>query len=158
MVVEDADTFGLATLHQLRGRIGRGKDRSYCYLIASAGTERGQERLAVMESMSDGFAVAEADLEQRGPGQFFGVSQHGLPEINVRDLQLTVQVVASAREQAKAVLAEMSKPDPDPAIASLVDVVKSRFGRPFVTAARDSLARSPAVRPRRISGRVLPAR
>lgn len=133
MVVEDADTFGLATLHQLRGRIGRGKDRSYCYLIASAGTERGQERLAVMESMSDGFAVAEADLEQRGPGQFFGVSQHGLPEINVRDLQLTVQVVASAREQAKAVLAEMSKPDPDPAIASLVDVVKSRFGDLFVT-------------------------
>ncbi|MGE5578814.1 MAG: ATP-dependent DNA helicase RecG [Bacillota bacterium] len=133
MVVEDADTFGLATLHQLRGRIGRGKDRSYCYLVASAGTERGQERLLVMETMSDGFAVAEADLEQRGPGQFFGVSQHGLPEIKVRDLQLTVQVVSRAREQARAVLAEMAKPDPEPSIVSLVDVVRTRFGDLFAT-------------------------
>jgi len=133
MVVEDADAFGLATLHQLRGRIGRGTDRSYCYLVASGGTDRGQERLAVMESVSDGFAVAEADLEQRGPGQFFGLSQHGLPEIKVRDLQLTVQVVSSARGEARAVLAELAKPNPDPSIVSLVDVVKARFGDLFVT-------------------------
>lgn len=131
MVIEDADSFGLATLHQLRGRIGRGKDQSYCYLIASEGTESGKERLKVMEALSDGFAIAEADLEQRGPGQFFGTQQHGLPEVRVSDLQLTLQVVSSAREEAKAVLAEVSSPDPDPALINLVSSVKARFGDLF---------------------------
>jgi ATP-dependent DNA helicase RecG len=131
MVVEDADVFGLATLHQLRGRIGRGKDQSYCYLIASAGTDSGRERLHVMETVTDGFLIAEADLEQRGPGQFFGSAQHGLPEVRVSDLQLTLQVVSSAREEARAVLSAALAPEPDPAVMKLVSLVKDRFGDLF---------------------------
>jgi len=131
MVVEDADSFGLATLHQLRGRVGRGKDQSFCFLIASAGTESGRERLKAMETLSDGFSVAEADLEQRGPGQFFGTQQHGLPEIKVSDLQLTLDVVSRAREEARSVLAALEAPDPDAALVNLVSAVKTRFGDLF---------------------------
>lgn len=133
MVVEDAGSFGLATLHQLRGRIGRGKDQSYCYLVAPAGGSSGQERLKVMETLSDGFAVAEADLEQRGPGQFFGMAQHGLPEVKVADLQLTLQVVSTAREEARAVLEWLKSGTPDPEMAALVADVKTRFGDLFET-------------------------
>jgi len=133
MVVEDADSFGLATLHQLRGRIGRGKDQSFCYLVTAAGTESGQERLRVMETLSDGFAVAEADLEQRGPGQFFGMAQHGLPEVNVSDLQLTLQVVSSAREAAREVLASVKEGATDPELTQLLADVKARFGDLFET-------------------------
>ncbi len=131
MVIEDADFFGLATLHQLRGRVGRGKDLSYCFLVASAGTDSGAERLRVMETLSDGFKVAEADLEQRGPGQFFGTRQHGLPEIKVSDLQLTLEVVSEAREEAKSILSALKSPKPDPALINLMSRVKARFGDLF---------------------------
>lgn len=131
MVVEDADSFGLATLHQLRGRVGRGKDASFCYLVASAGTESGRERLKVMETISDGFSVAEADLSQRGPGQFFGTEQSGLPEIKVADLQLSLEVVSAAREEAKRVLAQVEARDAGPSLLRLFADVKARFGDLF---------------------------
>jgi ATP-dependent DNA helicase RecG len=131
MVIEDADSFGLATLHQLRGRVGRGQDQSFCYLVSSGGTETGQDRLKVMETLSDGFAVAEADLEQRGPGQFFGTQQHGLPEIKVGNLQLSLEVVSEAREEARNVLASLDSPSPDPGLVRLLNSVKARFGDLF---------------------------
>jgi ATP-dependent DNA helicase RecG len=127
MVVEDADSFGLATLHQLRGRVGRGKDQSFCFLVSSD-TGSGHDRLQVMETVSDGFAVAEADLEQRGPGQFFGTQQHGLPEIKVGDLQLSLEVLREAREEAKNVLSSLESPNPDPGLVKLFSSVKARFG------------------------------
>jgi len=101
MVVEDADSFGLATLHQLRGRVGRGKDDSYCFLISSDGKNK---RLAALEKIQDGFSVAELDLSQRGPGEFFGKRQHGVAEIDFEDLGLTVDTILAARDAAAEVL------------------------------------------------------
>ncbi len=77
MVIEDAQRFGLAQLHQLRGRVGRGKYQSYCVLIADPSTEEGEERMKIMTKSTDGFVIAEEDLHLRGPGEFFGTRQHG---------------------------------------------------------------------------------
>ena len=86
MLIENADRFGLAQLHQLRGRIGRGSHESYCILIAGEVTEEGQRRLNVMEKCSDGFMLAEEDLRQRGPGELLGKSQSGIPDFNFGNL------------------------------------------------------------------------
>ncbi|HEX8034336.1 MAG TPA: ATP-dependent DNA helicase RecG, partial [Ktedonobacterales bacterium] len=80
MLIEDADRFGLSQLHQFRGRVGRGQQQSYCYLLSSEGSMQARERLSVLERTTDGFALAEADLQMRGPGDFFGTRQSGLPE------------------------------------------------------------------------------
>ncbi|HOV43487.1 MAG TPA: helicase-related protein, partial [Syntrophothermus lipocalidus] len=86
MVVEHAERFGLAQLHQLRGRVGRGGDQSYCILVGDPKTEEARARLKLMETTNDGFEIARADLEMRGPGDFWGVRQHGLPQFRVADL------------------------------------------------------------------------
>ena len=86
MLIENADRFGLAQLHQLRGRIGRGSHESYCILIAGEVTEEGQRRLNVMEKCSDGFMLAEEDLRQRGPGELLGKSQSGIPDFHFGNL------------------------------------------------------------------------
>jgi ATP-dependent DNA helicase RecG len=102
MVVEQADRFGLAQLHQLRGRVGRGSEASACYLIADPTTEVGQERLTVMEEVADGFALSEKDLELRGPGEMFGMRQSGLPPFKVADLMKDRQLLLVARRDAAA--------------------------------------------------------
>jgi len=86
MLVEGAERFGLAQLHQFRGRVGRGTERSYCILLSDSATDTGLERLETMAQTSDGFALAEKDLELRGPGDFWGLRQHGLPELKVAQL------------------------------------------------------------------------
>jgi ATP-dependent DNA helicase RecG len=106
MVIEHADRFGLAQLHQLRGRVGRGERESTCVLIADPGTEGAEERLRVMESVSDGFALAEKDLEIRGPGELFGTRQAGLPPFRVADLSRDVQLLLAARRDAAAWIAD----------------------------------------------------
>ncbi len=102
MIVEDADRFGLAQLHQLRGRVGRGSKPSVCILIADVQTEIGAQRLNVMESTTDGFVLAEKDFELRGPGELFGTRQSGLPPFQVADLSKDLPLLAMARRDAGA--------------------------------------------------------
>ncbi|MHC4451193.1 MAG: ATP-dependent DNA helicase RecG, partial [Planctomycetota bacterium] len=100
IVVENAERFGLSTLHQLRGRVGRGGKRSQCYLIAPKLTPEAEARLAVMEQTTDGFRIAEEDLRLRGPGEFFGTRQSGLPEFRIANLVRDADVLRLARQDA----------------------------------------------------------
>ena len=99
MLVEGADRFGLAQLHQFRGRVGRGSEASYCILLADDPSEEAQERLRIVASTTNGFELAEADLRLRGPGEFFGTRQAGLPDLRVADL-LDVRAIELARQEA----------------------------------------------------------
>ncbi len=100
MLIEDADRFGLSQLHQFRGRVGRGEQQSYCYLLSQEGSMTARERLSILEQTTDGFELAEADLRLRGPGDFFGTRQSGLPELKVARLADTA-VLSEARSQAE---------------------------------------------------------
>ena len=106
MIVENAERFGLSQLHQLRGRVGRGQHKSYCVLVSDSDTEEAKNRLSIMTKTNDGFKIAEEDLRLRGPGDFFGSRQHGLPETHIADLGGDVQVLQKAQEEANAVLEE----------------------------------------------------
>jgi ATP-dependent DNA helicase RecG len=104
MIVEHAERFGLAQLHQLRGRVGRGGEQSFCILIShqqgvGGGTDSG-ERLEAMVETQDGFVIAEKDLEIRGPGEFFGTRQAGIPEFKVADVLRDEPLLRAAREEA----------------------------------------------------------
>lgn len=100
MVIYDAERFGLAQLHQLRGRVGRGEHQSYCVLLADPKTEEGKERMMSMTETNDGFRLAEKDLELRGPGDFFGKKQSGLPEFKMADLVHDYRALEVARQDA----------------------------------------------------------
>lgn len=100
MVIMDADRFGLSQLHQLRGRVGRGEHASYCILIADPKTEIGRERMGVMTETDDGFEVSRRDLELRGPGDFFGTKQSGMPEFKLADMVSDFGVLEKARDDA----------------------------------------------------------
>ena len=126
MVIENAERFGLSALHQLRGRVGRGAADSCCILISDNGNDAVRERLQFLCRTSDGFAVAKYDLETRGPGDFFGSAQHGLPTLRVADLVQDTRTLRVAQDEAKALLAE----DPnliDPAHRALSDEVERLF-------------------------------
>ncbi|MGG3466633.1 ATP-dependent DNA helicase RecG [Neobacillus pocheonensis] len=100
MVIYDAERFGLSQLHQLRGRVGRGSDQSYCILLASPKSEVGQERMRIMTETNDGFVLSEKDLELRGPGDFFGRKQSGVPEFKVADMVHDYRALETARNDA----------------------------------------------------------
>ncbi|MEK7656650.1 MAG: ATP-dependent DNA helicase RecG [Elusimicrobiota bacterium] len=109
MVVQNADRFGLASLHQLRGRIGRGKDASFCCLVASPNTDQARKRLSILCETSDGFRIGEEDLKIRGPGDALGTAQHGDLTLKAADLFKDADLLAAAKEDAEALLAV----DPD---------------------------------------------
>lgn len=104
MVIYDADRFGLAQLHQLRGRVGRGEDQSYCILLADPKSETGKERMRIMEDTNDGFVVSEKDLELRGPGDFLGSKQSGLPYFKLADVVLDYRALETARQDAQELI------------------------------------------------------
>lgn len=127
MVVENAERFGLAQLHQLRGRVGRGSGESYCFLISDSESETATKRLEIMCSTNDGFEIAEADLELRGPGEILGTRQHGIPELEISDLIKNVAVLEQAQEASRSIL------DLDPSLElpkhqGLKNKIKSMFG------------------------------
>jgi len=109
MVIEGAERFGLAQLHQLRGRVGRGKDQSYCFLLSDTDSTEARARLRAMEKTNDGFEIAEADLRQRGPGDIFSPRQHGLPDLRIADIVQDFDLLLEARKEARELMAG----DPD---------------------------------------------
>jgi len=128
MLIENAERFGLSQLHQLRGRVGRGKKQSYCILLSDARGEIARKRLATMCATTDGFVIAEEDLKLRGPGDFFGDRQHGLPQMHIADLLTNVELVERIQRTAAALLER----DSDlllPEHAGLREMVASLFTR-----------------------------
>lgn len=122
MVIEGAERFGLAQLHQLRGRVGRGSHKSYCILVSDAQTEDSIQRLNCLQETSDGFALAEKDLALRGPGEFFGTRQHGLPDLKLANLMQDYDILEQARRDAD-VLIKQGQPLPE----QLTALLKERF-------------------------------
>lgn len=106
MVIENAQQFGLSQLHQLRGRIGRGTKKSYCILVSDSKSETAKNRLMTMKKYSDGFKIADEDLKARGPGDFFGERQHGLPKLKIADMLEDIDVLRMTQECAKSILKE----------------------------------------------------
>jgi ATP-dependent DNA helicase RecG len=104
IVVENAERFGLAQLHQLRGRVGRGSHKSYCFLIYEGSSDIAVKRGEIMEASSDGFFIAEEDLKLRGPGEIFGMRQHGMPDLNIADLAKHIKVMEHAKVEARKVI------------------------------------------------------
>ncbi|MCQ6279700.1 ATP-dependent DNA helicase RecG [Bacillus sp. EB600] len=104
MIIYDAERFGLSQLHQLRGRVGRGSEQSYCILLADPKSEVGKERMKIMTETTDGFVLSEKDLELRGPGDFFGKKQSGVPEFKVADMVHDYRALETARKDAAALI------------------------------------------------------
>ena len=109
MIIENAERFGLAQLHQLRGRVGRGSHKSYCILIYSSKSEVCSQRMGIMEETTDGFKISEKDLEIRGPGEFFGTRQHGLPELKVANIFKHMKILKVAQQEARYIVGEDPK-------------------------------------------------
>jgi len=116
MMIDNAERFGLSQLHQLRGRVGRGSEKSYCLLMSEGQGDATVARLQAMTKTNDGFEIAEMDLRLRGPGEFFGTRQHGLPEFKLADLTAETALLQTAREDALELLANDAKLSRHPAL------------------------------------------
>lgn len=121
MMIENAERFGLSQLHQLRGRVGRGRVQSHCILLSDTDNPETRQRLRVLCSTTDGFRIAEEDLKQRGPGDFFGERQHGLPELKVADLAADARLLQKTQEAAAGLLARDAALESLPALRRRVD-------------------------------------
>lgn len=130
MVIENAERYGLSALHQLRGRVGRGAAESWCFLVSDHNSEQVQQRLHFLCNTADGFAVAQYDLETRGPGDFFGSRQHGLPDLQIADLMTDSRTLNTAQKEAAAILAadpRLERPEHQ-ILAALVEQMFRRAG------------------------------
>ena len=125
MVIENAERFGLAQLHQLRGRVGRGREQSYCVLLTGVDTPEALARLQVVRDSEDGFYLAEKDMEQRGVGQLFGLKQHGLPDLRIADIIRDTETIVEVRKLAQE---ELAKPN---AMDEIQQLVQLQFGDRF---------------------------
>ena len=126
MLIENAERFGLSQLHQLRGRVGRGRHKSYCVLVTDHDTPETKARMKVLCETEDGFRIAEEDLRLRGPGDFFGSRQHGLPALHIADLGTDADTLAEARQAADRLLSEDPELTAHPAIRERVELLLSR--------------------------------
>ena len=123
MVIENADRFGLSQLHQLRGRVGRGQFKSDCVLITDNVNETTKKRLKILSSTNDGFRISEEDLKLRGPGDFFGDKQHGLPKLKIADMSQDMNVLKTAQITARKITGDdplLEKPE-NKGLRELVD-------------------------------------
>ena len=133
MVVENAERFGLSQLHQLRGRVGRGEHQSYCILFCDSEAESTRARMKIMTETNDGFRIAQKDLELRGPGDFFGARQHGLPEMHAADLSADMSLLKQAQAAAQAVIQKdpaLSEPE-NRALRNRIDELFTQNGDTF---------------------------
>ena len=127
MVIENAERYGLSQLHQLRGRIGRGSAKSYCILVSDAKGDTARQRLLTMKKYSDGFQIADEDLRLRGPGDFFGKRQHGLPELRLADMVEDMDTLRLCRDCADTILADdpnLDKPENQPLLTETQDLFR----------------------------------
>ncbi len=120
MLIENAERFGLSQLHQLRGRVGRGSEKSYCILVSDSKSDSAQERLQVMKSTGDGFKIADYDLKTRGPGDFFGKRQHGLPRLAIADMLEDMATLKECQQCARDMLQDDPRLDGYPALCSQI--------------------------------------
>jgi ATP-dependent DNA helicase RecG len=134
MIIENAERFGLSQLHQLRGRVGRGGHQSYCMLLSDSSTQETLDRLSIMERSTNGFEIAEQDLAIRGPGDFLGTRQSGLPEFLLADLVTDFDILAQARQAAQDIVAVDNWKTKYPELSGLIN--QSAFQAPldFMTA------------------------
>lgn len=121
MLIENADRFGLSQLHQLRGRVGRGRNKSYCILVSDNKSDSSRERLQVMKHTSNGFDIADYDLKSRGPGDFFGKRQHGLPDLKIADMLEDTETLRQCRECALKMLESDPRLDAYPELCERIN-------------------------------------
>jgi ATP-dependent DNA helicase RecG len=126
MVVENAERFGLAQLHQLRGRVGRRGHQSYCVLYNESKSKVSKERMEVMQKTNDGFVISEKDLSLRGPGEFFGTRQHGLPDLKIANLYTDMDILKASQEVAIKML-EKDRNLSSPEYRMLKEKISERF-------------------------------
>jgi ATP-dependent DNA helicase RecG len=128
MAIEQAERFGLSQLHQLRGRVGRGSEQSYCMLITEKLNDSGKERIRTMVDSQDGFAIAEMDLKLRGPGEFFGTKQSGLPSLKIANILRDPDILAEAKHEARGFV---ENPPSKEAFAAAIDYIKTHWQRRY---------------------------
>jgi ATP-dependent DNA helicase RecG len=128
MVVEQAERFGLAQLHQLRGRVGRGAAQSYCILVTEKMNDAARERIRTLVDSTDGFYIAEMDLKLRGPGEFFGTKQSGLPSLRVANLLRDTEILEIARREAVSFVGGTPGEELRAAVAYIRDHWQRRYG------------------------------
>jgi ATP-dependent DNA helicase RecG len=128
MVIEQAERFGLSQLHQLRGRVGRGAAQSYCMLVTDKMNDTARERIRTLVDSTDGFFIAEMDLKLRGPGEFFGTKQSGLPSLRVANILRDAEILQIARREAVDFVA---KPPSEELLRSAVAYIRDHWQRRY---------------------------
>jgi len=128
MIVEQAERFGLSQLHQLRGRVGRGAEQSYCLLITAKLNDTAKERIRTLVDSCDGFKIAEMDLKLRGPGEFFGTKQSGLPTLKIANILRDPDILVAARHEARAFVEAPPSPE---AFSRAVEYIKGHWQRRY---------------------------